>query len=70
MKKVAYKCGPYTKYLKVKVKVRSNKATKSKCCMSVVRHMFYWSFGTQNSMARLISKFDPRKGQYQAKFPN
>ena len=29
--------------------------------MSVVRHMFYGSFGTQNSMVISISKFDPGK---------
>ena len=31
--------------------------------MSVVRHMSYWSFGTQNSMVTFISKFVPRLGE-------
>ena len=35
--------------------------------MSVVRHMFYGSFGTQNSMVTSISKFDPSKVQCQVK---
>ena len=65
MAKVAYKYWPYTKE-KVKVKVRSNKVAKSKYSLSVVWHMFYGSFGTQNSMT-FIFKFDPRKGQFQVK---
>ena len=51
----------------VKVKVRSNKVSKSKCCKSVVRHTFYGSFWTQKTMVTFISKFDPSKGQYQVK---
>ena len=35
--------------------------------MSVVRHMFYGSFGTQNSMVTFISKFDLRECQCQVK---
>ena len=49
------------------MKVRSNKVTKSQCCLSVVRHKFYGSFWTQNSMVTLIFKFDQRKGQLQVK---
>ena len=30
-------------------------------------HMFYGSFGTQNSMVTFIFKLDPRKGKLQAK---
>ena len=35
--------------------------------MSVARHMFYGSFGTQKTMVTFISEFDPRKGQAQVK---
>ena len=35
--------------------------------LSVVRHMFYGSFGTRNSMVTLIFKIDQRKGQLQVK---
>ena len=49
------------------MKVRSNEVTKSKCCLSVVRHMFMGSFGTQNLMVTLICKFDPKKGALQVK---
>ena len=35
--------------------------------MNVVRHMFYGSFGTQNSMMTFIFKFDLRKGQFRVK---
>ena len=35
--------------------------------MAVVRHMFYGSFGTQNTMVAFIFGFDPRKGQYKVK---
>ena len=35
--------------------------------MSVVRHMFCESFGTQKSMVTFVSKFDLRKGQFQVK---
>ena len=51
----------------MKVKVRSNKVTKWKCCMSVVRHMFFGSFGRQNLMVAFIFMFCLRKGQYQVK---
>ena len=51
----------------VKVKVRSNKVTKWKCCMSAVRHMSFRSFGTQNLMVAFIFMFCLRKGQYQVK---
>ena len=51
----------------IKVKVRSNKVIKLKCCLSVVRHMFYVSFETQSSMVTFIFKYDPRKGQVQVK---
>ena len=47
--------------------VKSNKATKTKCCMIVMQHMFFGSFGTQNSMVTFISKFDQRKDQFQVK---
>ena len=33
--------------------------------MTVVRHVFYGLFGTQKTMVTIISKFDPRKGQFQ-----
>ena len=32
-----------------------------------MRHMFYGSFGTYNSMKKFIFLFDPRKGQVQIK---
>ena len=35
--------------------------------MSVVRNMFYGSFGTQNSMVTFMSKCGPMKGQYQVR---
>ena len=35
--------------------------------MSVVRHMFNGFFGTQKTMVKSISKFEPRKGQVQVK---
>ena len=38
--------------------------------MSVVRHVFYGSFGTQKSMVAFISKFDPRKGEFQVNKSN
>ena len=47
--------------------VRSKKATKSKCCVIVVQHMFYGSIGTQNSIVTFMFKFDPRKGKLQIK---
>ena len=47
--------------------MRSNKVTKSKCCLSVLRPIFYGSFGMQNSMVTFIFKFDPRKRQLQVK---
>ena len=50
-----------------KVKVRSNKVTKSKCCLCFVRHTFYWSFGTPNSIMTFNLKFDPMKGKLQVK---
>ena len=53
-------------YVKFKVKVRPDKVTKSKCCTSVVQHMFYGSFETPNLMVILIFKFG-RKIQYQVK---
>ena len=37
--------------------------------MSVLRHMFYGSFGTQNTMMAFILRFDTRKGQYKVKLP-
>ena len=43
------------------------RSPKWKCCISVVRHMFYGSFGTQNTMVAFIFRFDPRKGQYKVK---
>ena len=55
---------PYTK-AKVKVKIRSNKVTKSKYRLSVVRR--YGSFKMQNSMVAFIFKFGPRNGQFQVK---
>ena len=65
MKKVAYNTKVYK--VKVKDKFRSNKVTKSKCCLSVVRHMFYGSFETQNLMVALMFKSDLRIGQFQVK---
>ena len=41
--------------------------TKLKCCMSVVRLIFYWSIGTQNLMATFIFKFGQKEGQFQVK---
>ena len=35
--------------------------------MSVVRHMFNGSFGTQNTMVAFSFRFDQRKGQYNVK---
>ena len=35
--------------------------------MSIVRLMFYESFGTQNWMLTFVCKFDPRKGQCQVR---
>ena len=35
--------------------------------MNVVRHMFYGSFGTQNSMVTFIFKFDLRKSHFHVK---
>ena len=35
--------------------------------MTVVRHMFYGSYGTQNTMVAFIIRFGPRKGQYKVK---
>ena len=51
----------------VKVKVRSNRVTRSKCCMSILCTCFDRLFVTQNSMVTFISKFGPRKGQCQVK---
>ena len=53
--------------VKVKLKIRSNKGHQNKIMLSVMRHMFYESFGTQNSMVTFIVKFGPRKWQCQAK---
>ena len=39
------------------------RSPKWKCYISVVRHMFYGSFGTQNTMVAFIFRFDPRKRQ-------
>ena len=36
------------------------------CCASHVS-WFHGSFGTQKTMVTFISKFDPKKGQFQAK---
>ena len=47
--------------------VRSSKVNIRKCCMSVVQHMFYGSFGTQNTMVAFSFRFDPRKGEYKVK---
>ena len=47
--------------------MRSNKITKSKCCMSVVLHMFYESFGSENTML-FIFRVDTRKGQCQLEY--
>ena len=66
MKKVTYKYWPYTKQ-RSRSRVRSDKVTKTKYCSSIVRHMFYGSFGTQNSMLTCTIKFDLRKGQLQVK---
>ena len=35
--------------------------------MTVVRHMFYGTFGTQSSMVTFIFRFDTRKGQTRSK---
>ena len=35
--------------------------------MSVVRHMFRESFGTQNLIVTFVFKYGPRKGQFQVK---
>ena len=35
--------------------------------MSVVRRMFYGSFGSQNAMVAFISRFGRRKGHYKIK---
>ena len=35
--------------------------------MSVMQHMFYGSFGMQNTMVAFIFRFDPREGQYKVK---
>ena len=43
----------------------SNKLTKGKCCISVVRYIFYVSSGTKNLMVTFIFKFGLRKGQCQ-----
>ena len=62
MKKVAFKNGIY---IKSRSRSRSGqiKVTKRKCCMRVMRHIFYGSFGTQNSMVAFICKFGPKKCQ-------
>ena len=57
----------FLKEVRVKVMVRSRKVTKWKYCMTVVRHMFYGSFGMQNTMMAFMFRFDTKKGQDKVK---
>ena len=65
MENVAYKYGSYTKWRSRLGPISS--PMLHECCMIVVQHMFYESFGTQNLVVAFILKFGLRKGQFQFK---